>query len=51
MTQELEQLAIARHNAFVEWDKAHAAGTTEKFLAANRAYVRARDKEQRNVDA
>jgi hypothetical protein len=41
MTQELEQLMTARHEAFVEWDKNHAAGTGPKFLEANRAYVRA----------
>jgi hypothetical protein len=49
MTPELEALATARHLAFVEWDKAHAAGTTQKFLDANRAYVLARDKQQRQI--
>lgn len=49
MSPELEQLATARHKAFLEWDKAHAAGTGQKFLEANRAYVRARDNEQRQT--
>jgi len=46
MEAELEALATARHIAFVEWDKAHAAGTGQKFLEANRAYVLARDKQR-----
>jgi hypothetical protein len=49
MTAELEALATARHTAFVEWDKAHAAGTTQKFLEANRTYVLARDNQQRQI--
>lgn len=49
MTADLEALATARHIAFVEWDKAHAAGTTPKFLEANRAYVLARDRQQRQI--
>jgi hypothetical protein len=49
MTPELEALATARHRAFVEWDIAHAAGTGQKFLEANRAYVAALDKQQRQI--
>jgi hypothetical protein len=51
MTPELEQLMTARHEAFVEWDVSHAAGTGQKFLEANRAYVAARDKQQRQITA
>jgi hypothetical protein len=51
MTPELEALATARHRAFVEWDVAHAAGTGQKFLEANRAYILARDNQQRQITA
>jgi hypothetical protein len=51
MTTELEQLMTARHKAFAEWDVAHAAGTGQKFLDANRAYVQARDNQQRQITA
>jgi len=55
MTPELAALATARHAAFIEWDKnptkgsAPREGLFEKFVAANRAYVLARDNEQRQI--
>ena len=48
MTPELEALATARHAAWLAWDGSE--GSFERFVAANRAYVAARDK-QRQITA
>jgi hypothetical protein len=56
MTPELAQIMSARHKAFTEWNSYTAkgesrAGLYETFCAANRAYVQARDSQQRQINS
>jgi hypothetical protein len=51
MTPELEQLMTARHKAYQEWGAKGTENSTQKFLEANRAYVLARDNEQRQISS